>query len=284
MRAAKLLLLRPSLEQQVRNLFRMGEGGAWYDPSDILLMYQDSAGITPAAIGSPVGLFLDKRGLALGAEVLANGTFSQPATAWSEPAGAVISGGKMNFTAVTTFSSQDLAGLAAGYYEFTVVVDSVTSGTFDVELGGGIGSDYVISAAGQHTFRRYWPGVDAHIYINPQTSPVTAVIDSVSLRAISCNHAVQAGGTAQPNLAAGFKIDYDGVNDELVTTWASALGSNCTVGRAVAGTGASILTGQTIGTTYTDNTDHCGLVIIDRALSPQETLGLTRYLNRKAGL
>jgi len=62
------------------------------------------------------------------------------------------------------------------------------------------------------------------------------------------------------------------------------LGSTCTVARAVQGVGASILTNQTIGTTYTDNTDHCGLIIIDRALTTQETADVTTYLNTKAGV
>jgi hypothetical protein len=35
---------------------------AWYDPSDLSSMYQDSAGTTPAAVDSPVGKILDKSG------------------------------------------------------------------------------------------------------------------------------------------------------------------------------------------------------------------------------
>lgn len=44
-------------------LFANGEQGAWYDPSDLTTLYQDSAGTTPVtADGDPVGLMLDKSG------------------------------------------------------------------------------------------------------------------------------------------------------------------------------------------------------------------------------
>ena len=45
------------------NLFHLGEQGAWYDPTDLSTMFQDSAGTTPVtALEQPVGLMLDKSG------------------------------------------------------------------------------------------------------------------------------------------------------------------------------------------------------------------------------
>lgn len=44
-------------------LFLNGEEGAWYDPSDLTTLYQDSAGTTPVtADGDPVGRMEDKSG------------------------------------------------------------------------------------------------------------------------------------------------------------------------------------------------------------------------------
>jgi len=43
-------------------LFARGEAGAWYDPSDIATMFQDSAGTVAAAVGAPVGRINDKSG------------------------------------------------------------------------------------------------------------------------------------------------------------------------------------------------------------------------------
>ena len=45
------------------DLFAGGKKGAWYDPSDLSTMWQDSAGTTPVtADGQPVGKILDKSG------------------------------------------------------------------------------------------------------------------------------------------------------------------------------------------------------------------------------
>jgi hypothetical protein len=45
------------------SLFANGEQGAWYDPSDLSTLFQDSAGTTPVTTaGQPVGKMLDKSG------------------------------------------------------------------------------------------------------------------------------------------------------------------------------------------------------------------------------
>jgi len=109
--------------------------------------------------------------------------------------------------------------------------------------------------------------------------------DNISVKELPGNHGKQSTAAARPLLIGPpSEIDYDAVDDAVVVTFASSLGSTCTVARAVQGVGASILTNQTIGTTYTDNTDHCGLIIIDRALTTQETADVTTYLNTKAGV
>ena len=77
--------------------FAAGEQGAWYDPSDLTTLFQDSAGTTPmSAVGTvadqPVGLMLDKsKGLALGAELVTNGDFSNGTTGWNSGNGSSLS-------------------------------------------------------------------------------------------------------------------------------------------------------------------------------------------------
>lgn len=43
-------------------LFSSGANGAWYDPSDLDSMFQDSTGTVPAAVDAPVGRISDKSG------------------------------------------------------------------------------------------------------------------------------------------------------------------------------------------------------------------------------
>ncbi len=96
----------------------------------------------------------------------------------------------------------------------------------------------------------------------------------------------QRVNTATDYDSVGFPhyLKFDGVDDYLRTTFPN-LGSNVTIGRSIPGTGASILTGQTIGAGNWDgSTSHCALVIIDRALTGPETALLTEYLNTRAGL
>lgn len=59
------------------SLFAASEVGAWYDPSDLTTMFQDSAGTTPVTVdGQPVGKILDKSG---------RGNHATQATAASRP-------------------------------------------------------------------------------------------------------------------------------------------------------------------------------------------------------
>ena len=61
----------------IADLFASSEQGAWYDPSDIDTLFQDSAGTTPVtASGQPVGLMFDKSG---------NGNHATQATAAKRP-------------------------------------------------------------------------------------------------------------------------------------------------------------------------------------------------------
>lgn len=43
-------------------LFAAGEQGAWFDPSDLATMFQDTAETVPAAVGAPVARIRDKSG------------------------------------------------------------------------------------------------------------------------------------------------------------------------------------------------------------------------------
>ena len=78
-------------------------------------------------------------------------------------------------------------------------------------------------------------------------------------------------------------IEYDGVDDKLITNLPAQL-TGCTVIRSVPNVGTQILTGQTIPATYEDNTDHCGLIVINRALTPSETSAITSEFNKRAGV
>ena len=269
-----------TLPQRIRALFAAGEQGVLYDPADFSTLFQDSAGTTlVTAVGQPVGLVLDKsKGLVRGAQLVANGDFSSGATGWSLTGGWAVSGGVASNPGPTGGIAQTFLTVGKWYEATWIATDTqfitcAFGGTFLGVQNGNAGSGRsravgICTSSG--TFQLNGGG------------PYTG-IDNISVRELPGNHGKQATSTARPlRQASPTRIDYDAVDDALVSTFATSLGAACTVCRAVPGVGASILTAQTIGTSYTDSTDHSGLIIVNRALTAAETASVTAYLNQKA--
>jgi hypothetical protein len=76
-------------------------------------------------------------------------------------------------------------------------------------------------------------------------------------------------------------LDYDGVDDELVSSNPD-LGTNATRARATIG-GAVIEQGLTLGANLNLSTDNLGLIVINRPLTQDELSALTSYLNSIVG-
>lgn len=120
------------------SLFAASEVGAWYDPSDLTTMFQDSAGTTPVtADGQPVGKILDKSG---------RGNHATQATAASRP--LYKTDGTYHWlqfdgvddslsTAAINFTSTDKMSVFAGFvttdnvgFDGIIQLGSVASGFF----------------------------------------------------------------------------------------------------------------------------------------------------------
>ena len=119
------------------------------------------------------------------------------------------------------------------------------------------------------------------------TIPVTAAGQPVGLmldKSGRNNHAYQTASLARPILRDNPKhIDFGVVYDKLITNLPAQL-TGCTVIRSVPNVGTQILANQTIPTTYNDDTDHYGLLVINRALTPSETSAITDEFNKMAGV
>ena len=286
-------ILRRAREFTPERLFKSGEQGVWYDPSDTTTLFQDSAGTTPVtASGQPVGLMLDKsKGLARGPELVTNGTFDADLSGWLDGSGT---GGAVSWeSGGARFISNGAAAAisqstGAGWREVTIQITEVTSG--QLRLGSssdGVGVGFTVLAniparVGTHKFIVYQPL--AWLMVG-RVGACNIKADNISVRELPGNHATQPTAASRPLYRSPpAKIDYDGVDDVLNVTFPVSMGSNVTIARAIPGAGAQILTGQIVGTTYADNVDHAGLIIINRALTAAETVGVTNYLNSKAGV
>jgi len=280
------IFVNETIHSLIRKLFSNGEQGFAYDPNDLSTMFQDAAGTVPVtAAGQPVGLILDKsKGLVLGAELLTalsplNSILSStlpPLTATSTAASGIYGASKANFAQ------------AGKRYKVKMSWSGNTQLTNIILQCGGVGTPAL-------TLPSTLSGTIEAIFIVSNTGPLniyktsTAIgqsftIDSLSIKELAGNHAYQTTSSMRPLLAASpQRIDYDTVDDKLITNLPAQL-TGCTVIRAVPNVGAQILTGQTIPATYEDNKDHCGLIVINRALTPSETSAIAAEFNKRAGV
>lgn len=275
-------MLMGGIEFSPASIFAVGDLGAWYDPSDLLTLFQDSAGTTPVTTtGNPIGLMLDKRyGLALGANVIINGTFTgNSSTGWTLVTGATVENEKLKLDAPVANVVSAYSVIVGRTYKWEVTISDYVSGTVNMSVGGATR----LSATANGMYRGFFTATATNSLRFLSTGTPRASTDNLMVQELAGSHAVQATTTARPAYrTAPSRVDYDGIDDVMVTTFASSLGANCTIVRAVPSVGVVILTGQTIGTTYSDNQDHSGLLIINRALTAAEIARLTIYFDAKA--
>ena len=294
-------ILQLTYGQLVKQLFSNQEQGFAYDPNDLSTLYQDAAGTIPVtAQGRPVGLTLDKsKSLTLGAELNTN-KFTTNLTGWAEPVGgsAVIEEGE----AKITFKGA-LEATSANWFRFIgtykagkrllVTFDAThVTGTGSLQVGSFYSPTLAITPASNGKIKKaYIAYCSAH---ENTTSAIVSFastvsgdvwkISNVSVKEVLGNHAYQSVSAMRPLLvAAPQRLDYDAVDDKLITNLPAQL-SGCTVIRSVPNVGTQILTNQTIPTPYNDSTDHCGLIVINRALTASETSQITKLFNKAAGV
>ena len=277
-----------NFQKLITKLFANGEQGFFYDPSDLSTLYQVAAGTVPVtSVGQPVGLVLDKsQGLVLGSELVVNGDFSNGLTGWLNLTGWWQSS---NGRAYHPFTNTLCAISSSGFSS-----NKMLSVTFDIEVVSGtaqmvfLPSDVAVNftQAASKKVTVYAPSGTNTIQFKRASGFTGAgfYIDNVSVKEIAGNHAYQSVSAMRPLLvAAPQRLDYDAVDDKLITNLPTQL-TGCTVIRAVPNAGTQILMNQTIPTTYNDNIDNCGLIVINRALTPSETSAITAEFNKRVGV
>lgn len=200
-------------------LFSAGEQGVWYDPSDFSTMFQDSAGRTPVTgVEQPVGLILDKsRGLATGAELVTNGTFSGgTTTGWTSVNGSTLSvvngflrvtNGATNFGA----AQQIITTVVGKTYKLTFTVGTQT-GTSSAWIGSTLGGieyqDFDFITSGNYTL--IFTATTTTTYLRFQNRQTTigniSDFDNISVYEIQTNPAKQATSTKRPLLSARYNL------------------------------------------------------------------------------
>ena len=213
------------------SLFAGGTEGAWYDPSDLSTLFQDSAGTTPVtASGQLLGLRLDKsKGLVPGAEVVTNGGFDTNLNNWAAGSAGVsisMSGGGMkvqrDVDGAIPYAKQAITLVAGKRYtvRYTVLEISVAAGKFPrliVSSGDAVGP--AITVPGDYSLSFVATSTSRSIYLTSDLGGTSvdgdfAVWDNVSIRELPGNHATQAtAGLTSRYQVSPFGSEYDGNDD-----------------------------------------------------------------------
>lgn len=271
-----------TLNQIIKSLFSNNEQGFFYDPNDLSTMFQDAAGTVPVTgVGQAVGLVLDKskgikRESVPSSDLNTDGWSVSGTATWVKAANGVVSssGGDGVFR---KFSVLEVGAL----YKATITVNSVVSGSLNLPYDGSGANNVTRSTTG--TFTRYFVA-QTTTFVVAYSFNFVGSISNLTLEKVQGNSATQPASSMRPLLVASpQRLDYDTVDDKLITNLPTAL-TNCTVVRSVPNVGTQILTGQTIPATYEDNKDHCGLIVINRALTATETSQITKLFNKAAGV
>lgn len=197
------------LESYVRGLWRGGEQGVWYDPSDLTTLSQDTAGQTPVYMPGqgqadpPVGLLLDKR------RARGGGLFSDGAVAFAGPSTRVSPGVYRIYSAAGEYSSCGLlpAGAVVGrWYELMFSVDSIAVVGAGLALDGAsaLSNGPSISTVGRKAF--IIQAASSSIGVKRSSSAIDYQISDVSIRELPGNHAYQSTATSRPTLSARYNL------------------------------------------------------------------------------
>lgn len=204
---------------------------AIYDPSDLTSIYQSRTGGSTGAVGSVVGIMLDKSrmgGLSAAAfiagqpELVTNGGFDADAS-WTKNFGSTISGGALNLDGATSIASGNviaepstpLSVTAGAWYSITYTIVGGTTLNISSTIGGALGEPR--SAAGTYTdIIRATTTANLTFNGRSSTGARTGSIDNVSVKAIPGYHALAPSDAARPILrqsGSTYYLDADGTDD-----------------------------------------------------------------------
>ena len=285
--------------QFMKDLFANNEQGFFYDPNDLSTMFQNSVGTIPVTgAWQPVGLIRDKSGRGnharqtsssrrpifqqkpiLGANFVTDSTLAEPSK-WDTgvTSGISVSGNKLIFNNVKAYHNSVSSPLNTA--KLTVVKWYLLSYTISGYISGAVRAQLIGDAPLNTTSFNKNGRVSLFIgtAVEPSFIGFQSTVAGTTLNISEVYLQEITGYLTDQN-----SIKYDGVDDRLVTNLPAQL-TGCTVVRAVPNVGTQILTNQTVPTPYDNNINNCGLIVINRALTPSETSAITDEFNKRAGV
>jgi hypothetical protein len=237
------------------NLFSSNEQGAWYDPSDLTTLFQDSAGTTPVTTaGQPVGLMLDKsQGLVLGPELVTNGDFATDSD-WTKGTGWTIAGGVASFDPTGQGANSTISQDFSITWTAATLGDIAANGTYKYRATASDGASYSVrltvsgmTVTGLGQLRIIVSG--ATFFASAlNVRSFSGSIDNITVKLLPGNHATQATSSKRPTYQTAGGLHYlafDGVDDFMVPS-----GMAATSGPVTVFCGAVTTNGETVARQY----------------------------------
>jgi len=245
------------------SLFAGGTEGAWYDPSDLSTLFQDSAGTTPVtASGQPVGKMLDKSG---------NGNHATQATSAKRPTYTEGSGlSWLAFDGVDdAMAVADVSGMRQSIMTFFIGVGQLSLSTRDDQLPLWTRDDWFASGNSQE--------FSTNNYVFGNSASAFQVFGRTPAAPLS-----QGSMTANTKVIVSARSDGNNINSRIngvaQTTAALTLGTNDTSGFTL---GAS--SGDGVYVHFTQMNMY-GLIVRGSTSSAAEIASTEAYLAAKTGV
>ena len=242
------------------SLFAGGAEGAWYDPSDLSTLFQDSAGTTPVtASGQPVGKMLDKSG---------NGNHATQAIAAARPIYTEGSGlAWLAFDGVGDFMSvADVSGMRQSIMTFFIGVDPLSLLGREDWFASGDSRSY--------STNNYVVGNSLSAFQTLGRTPATTV--------------TQGSMTANTKVIVSERSDGTNINSRIngvaQTTAALTLGTNDTSGFTLGASNSGVRVTELAQMNMHSQMNMYGLIVRGSTSSAAEIAATEAYLAAKSGV
>lgn len=180
-------------------------------------MSQDSAGITPAAVGQPVGFIGDKRLGAGASDISGFAAFNEGAPPGTATYNATTGAGQLYRTDAANKSNLRKTGLTANTW-YRINVTNTSASSVSVRTNGG-GTTVASIAPGATVNVCFSTAASTDVVLVADINATNPTVTVNSFQQIPGNHATQATAASRPTLrqdASGYYyLEFDGIDDSL---------------------------------------------------------------------
>ena len=220
------------------------------------VLFQNSSGTIPVtAVEQPVGLMLDKsKGLALGAELLTNGTFDTNVAGWSASLSMVWSAANGGCAIGSGSAGSDLCAstlFVTTIGQSYIVTANIIAVNMNYALSAGLTTTTYSSILGLRSFIFTATTTSSTFYIRATGASGVITFDNISVKQIAGNHAFQATAGNRPVLSARVNM-LTKTEDFSDAVWAkgTTLSATANVITSTAGGSSTYQAAPLVGNTY----------------------------------